>query len=75
MIDVTPGACRAQTGKQRRQERVALQVVGGDDEGRAPTHQLEGLEIGETLEVAQDPARADRQSLGARGGDDAAARI
>ena len=51
-------------------ERVALQIVGGDGEGRPPARPIERVGGGEAFEVAEEFACSRRQRVGLGGGDD-----
>lgn len=64
---------RAQPGEQRWQQQVALQVVGGDGEGRPQRRGVEALGRGEGAQIVQQHARTLGQRFGPRGGHDAAA--
>jgi len=58
--------------QQRRQQQVALQIVGGQGEAGLPLGRIEELALGKTLHVFQQGLRRCQQGFGARRGHDAA---
>ncbi|MDT4844282.1 hypothetical protein FQZ97_782330 [compost metagenome] len=66
------GRLRAQHLRQRGQQHVALEVVGGDGDGGLPACGVEGAGVRKALQLAQQFARLHGQFTRARRGDDAA---
>jgi hypothetical protein len=67
----TPGACSRST-RQRGQQHIALEVVGGDGDGAQPARGVEGASVGKALQLAQQFARLHGQLARARRGHDTA---
>ena len=65
----------AQSRRQRRQQHVALEIVGGDGHGGVPARRIESSGVGKALQLAQQFARLRGQFARARGGHDAAAAL
>ena len=73
---VSPGACARRRAQQRRQQQVALQVVGGDGDAGLTARRDRSRGGGEARAVRRAArARGAASTSRVRGGDDAAARL